>query len=371
MASVAIAAATALAVGAGIAVLADRYGTGSTGAQAATATTEPTSTPHGSPAAPSSSDVVVKPAEATGISLSSGASGAEPIVVTFDAAVTPAVAPPQISPQTAGAWSRPTPTTLQFTPTVPFAPDTTVTVSAGSKQFSYRVADGSLLRAQQLLADLHYLPLTFTPDAPIDNTAAVQGALAFDPPAGDFAMRYDRTPKELASLWAPGKMTVMTKGAIMAFENAHQLAIDGVAGPAVWDALLRDAVAGAVDPQPYTWAWTTMQRPETLRIWSDGDFVFSSKANTGIAAAPTPKGSWPVFARFRSQTMKGTNPDGSKYVDPGVPFISYFYQGDAIHGFKRASYGSPQSLGCVELPYAAAQTVWSLIDYGTVVTVTG
>jgi peptidoglycan hydrolase-like protein with peptidoglycan-binding domain len=166
-------------------------------------------------------------------------------------------------------------------------------------------------------------------------------------------------------------MTVMTKGAIMAFENAHQLAIDGVAGPAVWDALLRDAVAGAVDPQPYTWAWTTMQRPETLRIWSDGDFVFSSKANTGIAAAPTPKGSWPVFARFRSQTMKGTNPDGSKYVDPGVPFISYFYQGDAIHGFKRASYGSPQSLGCVELPYAAAQTVWSLIDYGTVVTVTG
>jgi peptidoglycan hydrolase-like protein with peptidoglycan-binding domain len=304
------------------------------------------------------------------ISTSSGASGADPIVVTYDAPTTTVTPLPQISPQTEGSWSQPTPATWQFTPTVPFVPDTSVTVTAGSKQFTYKVADGSLLRAQQLLADLHYLPLNFNAAVPIANTAAVQGALACAPPAGDFAMRYDSTPAELAALWSPGKMTAVTKGAIMAFENVHHLAIDGIAGPAVWTALLQDAVAGAVDPQPYTWAWTTMKRPETLRIWSDGDFVFSSKANTGISAAETPIGSWPVFSRFRTQTMKGTNPDGTKYNDPGVPFISYFYQGDAIHGFKRASYGSPQSLGCVELPYDAAQTVWNLIDYGTVVTVT-
>ncbi|HXR40859.1 MAG TPA: L,D-transpeptidase family protein [Acidothermaceae bacterium] len=234
---------------------------------------------------------------------------------------------------------------------------------------SFQVGDGSLLRLQQLLAELHYLPLTFTPDSPEPNSAAAQGAFAFDPPDGQFAMRFVSTPAALAALWLPGKMTALTKGAVMAFENVHHLDIDGIAGPAVWSALLADAVSGTVDPQPYTWAWTTMARPETLQIWSDGEFVFSSKANTGIAAAPTPKGSWPVFARYRTQTMTGTNPDGTKYSDPGVPYISYFYQGDAIHGFKRASYGSPQSLGCVELPYSAAAQVWSLIDYGTVVTV--
>lgn len=377
-AAVAIAAIMAITVVAGIAVLTDRYGGGSAGTPAAAAATEsasPTTRSHS--ATPTPSNVVVKPATAVSMTPTSGGSGAsdvsgaEPIVVTFDGAVSRDAAMPQINPQTEGSWTQPTPTTLQFTPTVAFLPDTTVTVTAGAKQFSYRVADGSLLRAQQLLADLHYLPLTFTPASPIDDTAAAQSALVFDPPAGDFAMRFSATPDALATLWAPGKLTAMTKGAIMAFENVHHLAIDGIAGPAVWGALLQDAAAGAVDPQPYSWAWTTTARPETLHIWSDGNFVFTSRANTGIPAAPTPKGSWPVFSRFRSQTMKGTNPDGTKYNDPGVPFISYFYQGDAIHGFQRASYGSAQSLGCIELPYAAAQTVWGLIDYGTVVTVTG
>lgn len=368
--SVTVAAVMALAVVAGVAALTNHYGSGSAGAQTAAAATGAATARPSNPAPPSPSAVVVKPATATGISTSSGASGADPIVVTFDAPLTSDSPMPELDPQTAGAWTQPTPTTLKFAPTVPFVPGTTVTIDAGVQHFSYQVGDGSLLRAQQLLADLHYLPVTFTPTTPIDNTAAVQGALAFDPPAGDFAMRYDATPAALASLWAPGTMTALTKGAIMAFENVHHLTIDGVAGPAVWGALLHDAVAGADDPQPYTWAWTTMNRPETLRIWSDGGYVFSSKANTGIAAAETPKGSWPVFSRFRSQTMKGTNPDGTKYNDPDVPFISYFYQGDAIHGFKRASYGSPQSLGCVELPYDAAQTVWNLIDYGTVVTAT-
>ena len=42
--------------------------------------------------------------------------------------------------------------------------------------------------------------------------------------------------------------------------------------------------------------------------------------------------------------MSGTNPDGSHYIDPGIPDVSYFNGGDALHGFIRASYGFPQSL---------------------------
>jgi lipoprotein-anchoring transpeptidase ErfK/SrfK len=68
--------------------------------------------------------------------------------------------------------------------------------------------------------------------------------------------------------------------------------------------------------------------------------------------------------------MQGTNPDGTHYNDPGVPWVSYFNGGDAVHGFLRGSYGSPQSLGCVELPYAAAATAFQLMNYGTLVTVT-
>jgi len=394
VAGAALAAVTVSAVAAATLVVVNRYWTASSDA---TTTSPPASrqtvpASNASASSTSASSAATPSAAQTPVPLhlvrttpdgATRVSGAEPIVVTFDEPVAADTTLPTLSPATPGRWSQPTPTTLRFAPAAPFVPDTKVTVTlptgmraanggllAATASVSYQVADGSLLRLQQLLAELDYLPVRFTPSLPETNTARAQGEMAFDPPMGDFTMRFPSTPQPLAALWRPGELDTLTTGAVMAFENTHGLAVDGDAGPAVWSALLNDALDHTVDPHPYTWAWTTMTHPETLRIWSDGQFVFSSKANTGIAAAPTPKGSWPVFARYRSQTMQGTNPDGTKYVDPGVPYISYFHNGDAIHGFKRASYGSEQSLGCVELPYDAAAQVWNLIDYGTVVTVT-
>jgi hypothetical protein len=67
--------------------------------------------------------------------------------------------------------------------------------------------------------------------------------------------------------------------------------------------------------------------------------------------------------------MHGTNPDGTKYSDPGVRYISYFNGGDALHAFSRASYGYPQSLGCVEMPLSSAAEVWPYTPIGTLVTI--
>jgi lipoprotein-anchoring transpeptidase ErfK/SrfK len=67
--------------------------------------------------------------------------------------------------------------------------------------------------------------------------------------------------------------------------------------------------------------------------------------------------------------MTGTNPDGSHYSDPGIPWVSYFNGGDALHGFVRAHYGFPQSDGCVEMPPANAAVVYPLTPIGTLVTV--
>ncbi|HUA70126.1 MAG TPA: L,D-transpeptidase [Solirubrobacteraceae bacterium] len=82
----------------------------------------------------------------------------------------------------------------------------------------------------------------------------------------------------------------------------------------------------------------------------------------------TATGTFPVYERLRSQTMQGTNPDGSHYAD-FVQRVAYFNGGDAVHYIPRASYGSPQSLGCVELPYDAAEQAWGYLTYGTLVTV--
>ena len=79
--------------------------------------------------------------------------------------------------------------------------------------------------------------------------------------------------------------------------------------------------------------------PEHADVWRDGQIVYTTLANTGIEAAPTEQGTWPVYARYVSTTMTGTNPDGSKYDDPGVPWVSYFHGGDALHGFIPPGYG--------------------------------
>jgi lipoprotein-anchoring transpeptidase ErfK/SrfK len=52
-----------------------------------------------------------------------------------------------------------------------------------------------------------------------------------------------------------------------------------------------------------------------------------------------------------------------------VKWVSYFNGGDALHAFPRASFGTPQSLGCVELPEASAKKVWPYTPIGTLVTI--
>jgi lipoprotein-anchoring transpeptidase ErfK/SrfK len=137
----------------------------------------------------------------------------------------------------------------------------------------------------------------------------------------------------------------------------------------VWAQLLRAAETGAGNRHGYSYAIASQSIPETLTIWHDGRQVFSSAANTGISAAPTPVGTFPVYEKLPFQVMQGTNPDGSHYADP-VQWVSYFEGGSAVHYIARGSYGYPQSLGCVELPYSAAAQAYPYLPYGTLVTVT-
>jgi peptidoglycan hydrolase-like protein with peptidoglycan-binding domain len=216
-----------------------------------------------------------------------------------------------------------------------------------------------VLRLEQLLARRGYLPVTFHAFGP-------QPMYALSPRHGSFQWRFN-APSELRSQWQPGVFSTVTRGAVMSFEADHGLPIDGIAGRRVWLALTGPRAFTKV---PYTYAVVRESSPETISIYRTGQATFTSPANTGVAAAPTALGTYPVYLRYTSTTMQGTEPDGTHYFDTGVPWVSYFNGGDAVHGFLRGSYGSPQSLGCVELPYAAAQTAYGLMNYGTLVTVT-
>ena len=196
-----------------------------------------------------------------------------------------------------------------------------------------------------------------------------QAAAAVDPPRGRFSWRYPNTPAQLIALWKPGRLNEIVKGAVMRFEHDHALAVDGIAGPIVWHTLLTDAVAGHRTSAPYSYVYVRVKEPQLLTLWSAGHTVLTSPGNTGIPSRPTAPGTFPVFEHIPSGTMSGTNPDGSHYNDPGIRWISYFNGGDALHAFPRGSYGTPQSLGCVELPLAAAAKVWPYTPIGTLVTI--
>jgi peptidoglycan hydrolase-like protein with peptidoglycan-binding domain len=297
--------------------------------------------------------------------------GAQPI--RLDLSGVPAAGSlPRISPAVPGTWSRDG-ASLVFTPSSGFPQDThvTITVPGSGWAASFRTGSYATLRLQQLLSQLGYLPLTWSANlgqAIRPGSAQAQLSAAYQPPEGRFTW-ISGYPSSLPSFWRQGAANLIDTGAIMAFESDQGLPLDGVAGRAVWTDLLRAAAAQQDDPNGYTYAIASKVLPETLTIWHDGHEVFSSPANTGIPIDPTADGTFPVYLRYRFQVMQGTNPDGSHYADP-VQFVSYFRAGEAVHYFPRYSYGWPQSLGCVELPLAAAAQAWPYLTYGSLVTVT-
>jgi hypothetical protein len=329
-----------------------------------------------------------EPAQAEAISSSSPTSGqqgvspAGPITLSLTQPLAAGSPMPKITPSVGGSWSLTSSTTLTFEPTESLVPFRTYTVSvpggeyglrgasgdhlASSVHIKFTVAAGSFLRLQQLLASLDYLPVSFVPS----SAAAVPASQEAISQLGTFKWRWAGLPATLTSQFEQGNDDVFTQGAVMNFENLNGLATDGIAGPDVWSDLLHAVAIHQMDPNP--WDWVYVQKtpePETLFAWSNGKMVFQTLANTGATGFATPDGSWPVYLHYASTTMQGTNPDGTHYDDTGVLWVSYFFKGDALHAFLRGGYGTPQSLGCVEMPTASAQTVWPLTPIGTVVTV--
>jgi peptidoglycan hydrolase-like protein with peptidoglycan-binding domain len=277
---------------------------------------------------------------------------------------------PRLEPATRGRWKQLDAHTLSFQPAgFGFGLGNTVRVRIPGRSFNWQVAAGSTLRLQELLARAGYLPLRWRPAADPPSTPAAELSAAVSAPKGTFSWRFRQTPVSLRTLWKPGSWNVVTKGAVMHFQQAHGLATDGIAGPLVWRALLRDDLAGGRSGAGYSYVFVHEMVPQSLSLWHNGRVILTSPGNTGIASAPTAQGTWPVFEHIPVGTMSGTNPDGSHYHDPGIRWISYFHGGDALHAFPRASFGTPQSLGCVELPEAAAAQVWPYTPIGTLVTI--
>lgn len=312
--------------------------------------------------------------------------GTLPVTVTFNAPLSPSTKL-SVSPDIAGSWKI-NGNQATFTPQTGFSPETTVSVTAPegtqgvsstpqtkvlalkTQTKSFTTGGYSPLRLQELLAELGYLPVTFNGSS-VSSDPKAQLEAAYHAPEGSFSFA-GSYPSQLTSEWKTDESNLIETAAIQGFESDNGLAMDGVAGPEVWKYLMSAVENGRKNPHGYTYALAT-QNPgggSNLVVYHDGSVLMTTPANTGVAGAPTEDGTYPVYERTPFQIMKGTNPDGSHYKDP-VHWIAYFNGGDAIHGFNRASYGSYQSVGCVEIPVSTAQKLYPYLTYGTLVTVQG
>lgn len=91
----------------------------------------------------------------------------------------------------------------------------------------------------------------------------------------------------------------------------------------------------------------------------------------GAPGMETPTGIYQIYLKYESQTMRGTNPDGTTYVAPDVQWVSYFVGGIAFHAAPwQSSFGwsgPGGSHGCVNMPTGSAQFVYQWAPIGTTV----
>ncbi len=289
-----------------------------------------------------------------------------------------------LSPNVAGYWHEVNDKTYEFVPSgIGFTPATIVTLTlpggsagptaqdgsylASTTTLTYQIPSGMTETMQEWLAELGYLPLTFTP------STSTQGSLsnwdtAYDPVSGTFAWKYARVPVSLENLWSPTYWSVITQGAVYSFEHQHGLTLTPTPGATFWSALRQAVQDHDVEHTPYAYVYVSETLPERLWLYVGGKVVLTTLANTGIPQTPTSIGTFPVQIRTTFQIMRGKNPDGTPYADP-VHWINYFHGSEAVHGFLRAHYGFPQSLGCVEVPIPIAQKIYPHLYIGALVTV--
>ncbi len=110
-----------------------------------------------------------------------------------------------------------------------------------------------------------------------------------------------------------------------------------------------------------------------LYAYQDASLLRTFLVSAGAPATPTPTGTYAIYSKYTQQTMSGPNADGTRYVQPNVPWVNYFHSDFAIHGnyWRPSSYfgNINSSHGCVGLRTSDASWVYNWAAVGTTVVI--
>lgn len=111
------------------------------------------------------------------------------------------------------------------------------------------------------------------------------------------------------------------------------------------------------------------------KMWAfqNGQLVKTFLVSAGAPDTPTPVGQFKMRAKLPVQDMRGNNADGSRYFQPRVPWVSYFYGDNAVHGvyWRPADWfgNINSSHGCIGTMVDEAKWVYDWAPIGTTVIV--
>lgn len=215
---------------------------------------------------------------------------------------------------------------------------------------------------------------TTTTTAPTTTTtqpAAADGTLELGEAGPEVQLLQQRLSDRGFWLGTPdGRYGQLTRQAVMAFQKAHGLGRDGVAGPATLAAL---DTAGPVAPRDPTGNHLEIDLARQILIvveggatkWvlntSTGNGEAYASPGGGTAVAATPTGSFTIYREI----------DGLREAPLGTLYRpKYFNGGIAVHG-SGSIPAYPASHGCARLTNAAMDLLWAsgLAHVGTPVLV--
>lgn len=176
-------------------------------------------------------------------------------------------------------------------------------------------------------------------------------------------------PVQLLNLAIINSHNIMYKSAIYHFEKEYKIPHKLYSPQTMYTYLYQAYINHFTAKKPFVWIYVNQKIPEKLTLYEDGKIVFKSPVNTGVRDT-TVSGNFLIYARFKHIGMHGYFPGTHIYYnDPYVPWVNFFYKGEAIHGFPRRHYGYPQSAGCIELPVNKAKKLYPMLYKYALVTV--
>ena len=112
-----------------------------------------------------------------------------------------------------------------------------------------------------------------------------------------------------------------------------------------------------------------IQAKQTATLMNGNQSVTNFTISSGKPGSPTPKGTFKVYAKVASQSMRGGR-GADAYYYPNVKWCVWFHGNYGFHtAYWHNDFGKPVSHGCINMRQADAKKLYQWVSVGAKVAI--